>query len=266
MKFIILSVFVFFIHSFKSQVLHQANYNNGSTGINPLEDIDSIWFDSSSEFTIIVLNSGEEIYFEFDEVENFTFSGDPNSSCEIIPTDVVDVVNPTTGDTWMDRNLGASRVANSAHDEEAYGDLYQWGRENDGHQCRYSQTTNSLSSTDEPGHDTFITNSSSFPLDWRNPQNNDLWQGVNGINNPCPSGYRVPTEAELEAERQTWPNMGNLAGAFDSPLKLTAAGFRSYMNGTLNDGVGTYWSSTISNNNAVSLSINVNMSTIGGND
>lgn len=42
---------------------------------------------------------------------------------EIVPT-----VTTATGRVWMDRNLGASSVATSSNDAEAYGDLYQWGR------------------------------------------------------------------------------------------------------------------------------------------
>ena len=99
----------------------------------------------------------------------------------------------------MDRNLGATQAATSSTDVDAYGDLYQWGRRSDGHQCRTSATTSTLSSTDQPAHGNFIIAPSS-PYDWRSPQNANLWQGVNGINNPCPSGYRLPTEAELEAE------------------------------------------------------------------
>ena len=143
-------------------------------------------------------------------------------------TEVVDVTNPTTGKTWMDRNLGASQVANSSTDTAAYGDLYQWGRGADGHQCRDSGTTSTLSSTDQPGHGDFITISSS-PYDWRSSQNDNLWQGVNGLNNPCPSGYRLPTEAELDAERESWSS-NNSAGAFASPLKLPVAGDRDYSN------------------------------------
>ncbi len=104
------------------------------------------------------------------------------------PTEVVDVLNPSTGKTWMDRNLGASRVATSSTDAAAYGDLYQWGRLADGHQCRNSGTTTQLSSSDVPDHGDFILASSS-PFDWRSPQNDNLWQGVNGVNNPCPMEY-----------------------------------------------------------------------------
>ena len=59
------------------------------------------------------------------------------------------VTNPTTGDILIDRNLGASQVATSSTDADAYGDLYQWGRGTDGHQIRTSGTTSTLSSTDD---------------------------------------------------------------------------------------------------------------------
>jgi len=129
-----------------------------------------------------------------------------------VQTQIVDVTNPTTGDTWMDRNLGASQQATSSTDYNAYGALFQWGRLSDGHECinwtsssgsdgeEQNHETSTLSSTDDPGHDDFITNDSD-PFDWRNPQNDNLWQGVSGTNNPCPSGYRLPTEAEWEADR-----------------------------------------------------------------
>ncbi len=161
-------------------------------------------------------------------------------------TEVVDVLNPATGKTWMDRNLGASRAATSSTDEEAYGDLYQWGRAADGHQVRTSSITATLSNSDTPGHGGFIITPDS-PWDWRSPQNDNLWQGVNGTNNPCPAGYRLPTEAELNAERLSWSS-NNAAGAFASPLKLPVAGFRRGSSGSL-FGVGSfgdYWSSAVS--------------------
>jgi uncharacterized protein (TIGR02145 family) len=174
--------------------------------------------------------------------------------CPGTPTAIVDVTNPTTGKTWMDRNLGAIQVATSSTDTNSYGDLSQWGRGADGHQCRSSTTNTTLSSSDQPGHGNFITvNSGNF--DWRSPQNNNLWQGVSGINNPCPSGYRIPTEVELNAERTSWSS-NNAVGAFASPLKLPMAGYRSDSNGSFRD-VGTfgyYWSSTVSSTSARSLS------------
>tara|TARA_Y100001954_G_scaffold210294_1_gene236039 strand:- start:1702 stop:3135 length:1434 start_codon:yes stop_codon:yes gene_type:complete len=167
-----------------------------------------------------------------------------------------DVTNGTTGATWMDRNLGASQVATSSTDADSYGDLYQWGRLKDGHQCRTSSTTSTNSSDNVPGHGDFITEGSS-PYDWRDPQNDNLWQGTRGINNPCPGGYRLPTEAELDAERTSWGS-NNSAGAFGSVLKLPMAGFRNDSDGSLYF-VGThgyFWSSTVSGTNARLLRFN----------
>jgi uncharacterized protein (TIGR02145 family) len=163
--------------------------------------------------------------------------------CNGTPTAVVDVTNPTTGRIWMDRNLGATQAATSSTDAASYGDLYQWGRRSDGHQCRNSATTTTLSSTDQPANGNFILQNNS-PSDWRSPQNNNLWQGVNGVNNPCPSGYRLPTEAELESERLSWSS-NNKQGAFASALKLPVAGDRDLSDGSIGDvGInGTYWSS-----------------------
>ena len=165
------------------------------------------------------------------------------------------VTNATTGKIWMDRNLGASQVATSSTDAASYGDLYQWGRAADGHQIRTSGTTATLSGIDQPAHGDFITiNSGNY--DWRSPQNDNLWQGVSGVNNPCPSGYRLPTDTELEAERASW-GTNNAAGAFGSPLKLPMSGYRNYSNGSLNN-VGTfgyYWSSTVSGANSRYLNL-----------
>jgi uncharacterized protein (TIGR02145 family) len=174
--------------------------------------------------------------------------------CASGPTVIVDVVNPTTGRTWMDRNLGATRAATSSTDGQAFGDLYQWGRGMDGHQCRNSATTTTLSSTDQPTNGNFILGPNA-PNDWRSPQNTNLWQGVNGINNPCPSGYRLPSINELNSERLSWNNNNSL-GAFTSPLKLTIGAFRSYINGTFYSvgTIGYYWSSTIVLSQSRSLS------------
>ncbi len=171
-------------------------------------------------------------------------------------TAVVNVTNPTTGKIWMDRNLGASIVAaSSSTSSGSFGDLYQWGRRADGHQCRNSTTTSDFSSIDQPAHGNFITVTTSPYGDWLSPQNTNLWQGVNGVNNPCPDGYRVPTQPELEAERLSW-SVNTSVGAFASPLKLTLLGKRS-SNGTLDPtgNYGFYWSSTVSGTNSCYLYI-----------
>ncbi len=163
-----------------------------------------------------------------------------------------DVANPNTGKIWMDRNLGASRVALFSSDANSYGDLYQWGRLKDGHQCRTSSITATLSSTDVPGNANFITINSGL-LDWRNPQNVSLWQGVSGTNNPCPSGYRLPTNTEWSEERHY---AYNALHAFNSIIKLPVTGYRDRVSGTLTNvgNSGQYWSSTVSGTSAVILS------------
>ena len=168
--------------------------------------------------------------------------------CNITPTDVVNVTS-STGKVWMDRNLGAAQAATSSTDESAYGDLYQWGRFADGHQCRTSSTTSTLSSVDQPTHGDFIIGSS----DWLSTPNVNLWQGASGLNNPCPVGYRLPTSTELANEINSWKDASNnpllnAAGAFASPLKLPLAGYRTYAAGAITgvSSFGFYWSSTVS--------------------
>jgi hypothetical protein len=153
---------------------------------------------------------------------------------------------------WLDRNLGATRVATSSVDVNSYGDLYQWGRGTDGHQIRTSATTSTLSSGDQPPTGNFIA-PPSLPYDWRSSANPNLWQGINGVNNPCPAGFRIPTQSELVAEHGSWSNQTSV-GAFATPLKLTMAG-RHNRDGVLfsTNSFGFYWSSTVSSNDAKNL-------------
>ena len=163
-------------------------------------------------------------------------------------------VSSAGGKCWLDRNLGATRVAISSTDAAAYGDLFQWGRAADGHQIRTSGTTTTRSTSDLPGHANFIKNNTN----WRTTMNDNLWQGVNGVNNPCPNGFRVPTMTELNNELGSWIS-ANQAGAYNSPLKLPADGDRHGGNGSVNaGGYGNYWSSNvIVNSNAYYLNINI---------
>ncbi len=153
-------------------------------------------------------------------------------------------VESAGGACWMDRNLGASQVAGSFYDRESFGDLYQWGRLEDGHQDRRSGTTTNLSDSDVPGHGDFII-SESDPFDWRFPQNDNLWKGDGGRNDVCPPGWRLPTWEEWDEEVSDWDRK-NRRGAFNSSLKLPAAGLRSNNQKLFDIGRrGYYWGSDV---------------------
>ena len=212
------------------------NWNSGGQANMWIRDT-RIYNTRLSEINCVSLTGGDDPYAPIDGNE-FTWNG---YNYKVI------VKN---GLAWLDRNLGATRAATSSTDSQAYGDLYQWGRLTDGHEKRNSGTTLTLSTTDVPGNDDFIKINTS-PNDWRSPQNNNLWQGVNGINNPAPPGWRIPTELEWDTERQSWSS-NNSAGAFASSLKFTKGGFRDNVDGSL-DLVGNrmaYWTSTVVGTNS----------------
>ncbi|MDO8668613.1 MAG: FISUMP domain-containing protein [bacterium] len=159
-----------------------------------------------------------------------------------------------SGQCFMDRNLGADRVATAYNDSASYGYYYQWGRASDGHQIvspQMSSTTPVNSSTDIPDHNRFILEPNS-PWDWRDPQSPNettLWAGANGgINNPCPAGWHVPLQTEWDS---VMINLGLktctsncLVGMATSTLKLSAAGYRNFSTGAFSnrDAYGFYWS------------------------
>ena len=193
------------------------------------------------------------------------------------------VTSPFTGRIWMMHNLGASAMPKDPQingDTASYGNLYQWGRRSDGHEiihplkgATYSSgiptngTAFSLVTTNRPsvfsGATSSFINSSG---DWLTIQNNNLWQGVNGTNNPCPANFRVPTSAEFLNETINFSSQ-NASGAFNSFLKLPHTGFRS-TNGELNSGgyfsynSGNYWTSTVSSD-GLTTSNYVNFSNAG---
>lgn len=157
------------------------------------------------------------------------------------------VTSPHTGKVWLDRNLGAVLICTAFDDTACYGDYYQWGRNADGHQVGSSATIRTQANdVDNVGHSNFITNSSALH-DWAIVDNTGAtraanWSKTDGTS-ICPSGYRVPTEAELEAETEG-AGVTNSATAFASFLKLPSAGFRDYLDGSLfEQGLrGTVWS------------------------
>ena len=157
----------------------------------------------------------------------------------------------STGKTWLSKNLGANQIAAASNDEASYGHLYQWGRNSDGHQFRTSSTAPGPVPSDSEGSN-FITNAASIPYDWLSTPDDTRWNGsTKGAHDPCPTGFRVPTETELENERLLFSTK-DAAGAFASVLKLPLSGYRySGSPATLLDvgSSGYYWSSTVDGTN-----------------
>ena len=149
------------------------------------------------------------------------------------------------GNCWIASNLGTTNIATAYNDSSGYGAYYQWGRLADGHQITTSGTTGTRSGIDVPGHSNFIVYDP-LPSDWRDPQNDNLWQSPSYTNSPCPEGWHIPTQPEwgslVSAEGIT-----NYSTAFSSTLKLTAGGYRYRSNGAfgLEGEAGLYWSSTV---------------------
>ncbi|MFA5431887.1 MAG: FISUMP domain-containing protein [Candidatus Paceibacterota bacterium] len=194
------------------------------------------------------LSDGE--YYTYSPSSGFTTGscGDPVTFSYNGSSVTYGSVVSQAGNCWLDRNLGATQAAAAYNDSAAYGDLFQWGRLDDGHQVRTSSTTATLSTTDIPIDSSFITNTVSY-YNWRTPYNTSLWQGVSGINNPCPSGFRLPTTYEWSNEINAGGWTGR-ASAYASPLKLTTPGYRVYTTGAISGAgsYGYYWSSTATSN------------------
>ncbi|MBW3520366.1 GEVED domain-containing protein [Flavobacterium sp. NKUCC04_CG] len=193
---------------------------------------------------------------------------------------VYTTVRAQDGNIWIQQNLGSPAVATSATDADNYGDLFQWGRWDDGHQLRNGATSTTAVSPNNPmglngGINAFITTQ---PQWWENSSTTANWdapnpQAVTESNgcDPCKAlgtNWGVPTEEDwqniIRAEAIT-----NIQTAFDSNLKLTVAGFRGGSNGNVTEGVrGYYWSKTASATNASYVKYlyysNITMNTAAG--
>ncbi|WP_407490146.1 FISUMP domain-containing protein [Elizabethkingia anophelis] len=167
---------------------------------------------------------------------------------------------------FMCQNLGAtagidpfSPVAGN------HGAKIQWGRNITGTngQYYYTQASDQSNSGSISGWST--TNAADGAWNSGTEAN-----PVKTVNDPCPSGYRVPTRTEWQAvidnnnvERVgTWADDGNYTTAlyFRNPsnvrtLMLPAAGYRYYTDGTLSyrGNSGRYWSSSVTSSNAYNL-------------
>jgi uncharacterized protein (TIGR02145 family) len=168
-------------------------------------------------------------------------------------TEIVDVVYGTQ--IWMDRNLGAQRKATSKADVLSYGNFYQWGRPSDGHEIytyngssvttnrSLNSTTSTRVSTISPTHGNFIITTAN---DWTSITTNPNRWATNS-QGPCPTGYHVPTQAELNIARAYGAGITNSDTAFSSDLKLPSSGVLGNTDGLeYDEGTkGYYWSSSV---------------------
>lgn len=176
---------------------------------------------------------------------------------------------------FMCHNLGADESLDpftyvfngDAVGNDIKGDLYQWGRPKDGHEKRGSTVITTLATSNTPGHGNFISISST-PYDWRSGGGNTSRWGdgttnenmARGTNDPCPEGWKVPSQKQwasifrediaagspstATANIWTWTTSGFKVG---DALFLPAADSRNGNNGLLSSvgsGYGYYWSST----------------------
>jgi len=165
-----------------------------------------------------------------------------------------EIKSPFTKRIWLDRNLGAKQVCIGVDDEKCFGDYFQWGRTGDGHEKATSDITPEVSTNEIVDHDKFILGSSDNRYDWLKFQNNTLWQGHYGENNPCPQGFRLPTAGEFKAEVIDHGGT-NKYKLYKSFLKLPMAGFRNYEGLVNNQGFeARFWASSRKSQFSLALS------------
>ena len=169
------------------------------------------------------------------------------------------------GRIWLNNNLGSNysnknstiynplKQATAFDDFNAYGSFFQWGRKSDGHELinwtgstQAAGTATTLTNSDTPLSTAFITEDAS-PYDWRVSQSDSLWL-INGTNNPCPVGFRPPTQVELLNLKNNSTSYATNIAAASSILKIPSAGVRG-SNGSLGgasaDNIHLYTNSVI---------------------
>ena len=194
-----------------------------------------ITLDESSS-TGPILPEGKETQFKmsvapWQDGNAYSMLGSPRDSLEhngltykIIDTGIESPTDPEETIKILDRNLGATSVWSEGN-ASGYGDLYQWGRRDDGHQrvswatstagdfiLKTKEIPSSLKSRTTNDNSPFYKSPSNYDSDWINHSGNSsdlaVWgNNGNNRNNPCPKGFRPATKQEWEA----------ILSAYDTP-------------------------------------------------
>jgi uncharacterized protein (TIGR02145 family) len=182
-------------------------------------------------------------------------------------------VRAADGKIWLQQNMGSPQVAFHQNDEASYGDYFQWGRWDDGHQAANSPAITGGPSLINPsnipsGNSNFIKGTIAGTKWWSTGGlATDTWSGslptsTNG-KDPCVAlgaGWRLPTAADWQ-NLKNYEDLEGTMAAFMSTLKLPAGGFRSSHDGLVfkNGDNSNYWSATAAGNSyAMVLAIDDN--------
>lgn len=169
-------------------------------------------------------------------------------------------VRAADGREWLQQNLGSDRVAQDISDEQSYGDYFQYGRWDDGHQLKTSPTSSVYPEPNNPlglgsGTNIFYIGGGS-PWSWNysgwfsNPDQNDTWEAAslsevtahNGMD-PCKAignDWQMPSEAD-------WDNVFQKEKIFPKPSGATTTGiFRAFSSNLKIPGAGARKEDTFS--------------------
>ena len=194
-------------------------------------------------------------------VVNFTYRGQQVAYTTVRAGD---------GKIWLQQNLGSPQVAFAVNDEASFGDYFQWGRWDDGHQVPSSATVIGGPSLLNPsnissGNPNFIAGATASTRWWgTGGLSTDTWNGSTATStngkDPCVAlgpGWRSPTAADWQ-NLKNYDDLDGALAAYMSNLKLPAGGLR-YADGYVwGAGESYYWTSTASGANAIGLFISDN--------